>query len=984
MADLGWDDFLKQIGGSGGTAVAAPTAAPQPAQETTFDASVIDPDDPAIGLEGPANAINDAAMELMPASAEQLRKTEAATSLSRGGRPVTVSPSKWDSLGQLGARPGIPFDTKTGVPLRVRVAAEKEPTEKEQFASYQIAFGDENVRRNKFGQTIVTTTDEKGRTVDKLANPIGIDATDTAMFIASAPEIAGSILPLIATRGATVGPGVLKALATLVLSTGGAELAGGAKDMYMRWLRGEEPELKEIAGRRAVSGTIGFMTGAGMGTAGFVMGRAISPFNAAGRRQLDAKGAIDFLNSKYGSNLKLTAAEQTGHPLLLAGEALESQKPGSRSAFSQFRQKNQEEMDRLLNIATGVLPDEEQAGKRVVSGLKEKVAPLEFDIEIAAQQAQREAEAAIRAGIGKEVDKVKVGTAVDLGAKARKAGFDLVNDTNYQAFYGNPKATERIIGGDSLKKAVDDLLETLPAVEKEVQVPTGLVDLQNQPVFRTATKTIPVTTPVRGQLEEISAKLTDGKISINDLKQIRTDVDNAIKTGEAVPGVKEGRLKKYYTELTAAIESGLKDINDPQLTKAWATATDYYKKNVGKFETAGIAEIFRDPINAIGPTELVDRALRSPDIYAAYKEFFGVASPQLKGVHQAARDHVLNAGHLGKSLDAGEFVRRLEELDANSPQLLIDAFGKNGEMLRKEAVTMMAAQGQKIPADELRQAMSAGTLSGDQLRDMITAETRRAEAFNNTLVKQLSDGTLKPDKIRPTQVVDRFVFDKNTQPEHLEELIRIASDKPEVLEDLRRLTFKDTLDRATTVESRTGNRTLNGVALDNMLADENLAKRLETVLGEQSYDDLLALRDYTMAGASSQEAFKTAGGLVAGSQINRLLGHGDLKAVPQMIKNFVLATVYTSDWARGYFTNKALSREGKALMVNAFIAADQTREALLRTFTVDKAKEVQATLKGHVDQLAIRDPSSTRQGPAEPTAGTGDIPWDEFLRQIQP
>lgn len=648
-----------------------------------------------------------------------------------------------------------------------------------------------------------------------------------------------------------------------------------------------------------------------------------------------------------------------------------------------FREKNQAELAKLQDIATGKIGDEDVAGRKVLDAMKSELAPLNYDVELAAQEAQRAAADAIKTTIGAPIDKVKLGGAIELGAKARKGIFDFVNKVNYDAFYNNPKATERVIGGTKLEQAVNDMLESLPAVEKDVQTPTGVLGPTGAPTFTTATETIPVSTPVRARLEEISSKLSNGgRISINDLKQIRTDVDNAVKTGEAVPGVKEGRLKHYYSALTDAIDDGLQQIGDPKLTAAWKTATDYYKANVGKFEKAGIAELFRDPINAMGPTELVERATGSPDVYAAYKEFFGANSPQIKGIHQAARDGVLNLGSLGKSVDAAEFARRLEALDSSSPQLLNDAFGKNAEMLRKEALVMMRAQGKQLPVDELNQALSAGTLSADRLRDMVTAETRRTEAYNNTLVRELSEGILKPEKLKPTQVVDRFVFNKNTQPADLEELMRVAGRSGETQEDLRRLTFKKVLDSVTVVDTKTGNRVLSGLDLNNLLADPNTSKKLQTVLGPWSYEDLTNIRDFLMPGVRTQEAFKSAGGLVAGSQINQLLGHGDLKAIPQFIKNFVLSVAYTSEPVRRALANDVLRGEGKALVVNTAIASEPWAMALLHTFTKDAAKEVQATIKGHLDQMVYRDPSAGQPGAGAPTKGTEGIEWNEFLRRL--
>lgn len=971
MADLPWGEFLKRVGGTATVEMQTPPATDTATVETGPTAATP-------GFESLSGGEAGTGLSLLPPTDEAVTRAETERALAQGARAAKVESSSWDFISQLGARPGVPFDSKSGLPFISRLASEREPTEEEKVLALQGEYGKENVRLNKFGQPVVSTVDKNGKAVDILANPLGLDPSDLATLFAETPALAGSVIPLLLTRGATLGPGVLKALGTLGLTTGGAELGGAVKDMFRRWVEGRDVQAGEVAGRHAWSGATGLMFGAGLAAGGFAAGRFISPFSSPGRLNFLAQDAQKMFKEKYGIDLPMTAGEKTGSPILQAGEALEGQQPGSRTAFSRFKQKQLDEINRLRGIATGAVNDEEAMGKRIVETAKEKLAPLEFDVELAAQEAQKEAAEAIKTGVGVPVNKTAVGNALDLRAKAKKAEFDAVNKANYDLFYNNPKAKDRIIGGAPLKKAVDDLIADLPAVEKDVQVPTGLVGANNQPIFTTATEKIPVTTPVRARLEEISQKLEGGRLSINDLKQIRTDVDNAIKTGEAVPGVKEGRLKTYYSRLSEAIDKGLKDINDPALTKAWEDASGYYKTEVGKFEKAGINEMFRDPSNALGPSELVDRALQSPDTYDAYKSFFGADSPEIKGVHQAAKDWVLNLGNLGKTVDAAEFARRLEQLDARSPELLKDAFGGNAGMLRNEALAMLKAQGQQIPKEELDRALASGTLSSDHLRDMITAESRRTEAYANGLVKELSQGTVKPDRIRPTEVVDKFVFRRETQPEHLSELMGVLNDRPEVQEDLRRLTFKRVLDDAT-VTGRNGERVLAPTDLDNVLADPNLSKKLKTVLGESSFEDLVGFRDFLKAGQSAQEVFRGAGGLAGNTLLNRLLGHGELAAIPQFVKNFALATVYTSEPIKKLLSNTVLQQEGKALAVNTAIASAPWIRALTETFTKETAREVQTLVKGKVDQLVHRDPASAQPGVS---AGTGDIPWDQFLQRV--
>lgn len=971
MADLNWSDFLKRVGASGGATETLPNDGVP---------NAIDPEQPEAGFG------QQEPFDILPASKEAFGQVVSTLERNRLARPERVDQSRFadpDFATKLGARAGVPFDTSSGIPFLSRVASEREPTQEEQLMALRKEYGENNVRLNKLGQPVVTTVDENGKEKDVLANPLGLDWTDLSTVVTQSPEILGSVLttvlPAVLTGGATVAPGVLKALGTLGLSTLGAEAGGAAKDIFRRWAEGRDIDPTEVTSRHAVSGAENLAYGAGMGVLGFVGGRLISPLSKPGRLNFDAIKAHDLFLEKYNVDLPMTAGQKTGAPFLMASEAVAEQMPGSRTAFSKFRQKQRDLVDKLRSIASGRVDDEEQTGKKIVETFKTELSPLEYDVDLAAKEAAELAEKAIKTTIGSPADKVALGQAVETGVKAKKAAFDAVNKANYDEVFNNPLATQRIIGGSKLKQAVDDMISELPAIEKDVTKATGLVDASGRPIMTTVTEEIPVTTPVRERLEEISKKLSgNGRLSLNDLKQIRTDVDNAIKTGEAVPGVKEGRLKNYYSALSQAIEKGIDDIGDTKLKAAWKDATDHYKKNVGKFEKAGIAELFRDPINALSPDEIVDRATRSPGVYRAYKEFFGPTAPQVAGIQQAARDSVLDLGQVGKSLDAQSFAQRIEALDRNSPELLRDAFGSNAVMLRDQALIMQRAAGAQIPKAELDRALASGTLSADRLRDMITAETRRADAYANTLVKDLAQGTIKPDKIRPTEVVDKFVFRPETQPAHLEELMQSFSKRPEAQEDLRRLAFVKTLDKAT-VMGRDGESILSAQALDTMLRDENLAKKLRTVLGDSNFEDLAGIRDFLKPTQLGAGDFKGAGSIGGSMLINRLFLKGELSAIPTFVKNFVLGSVYTIPAVRDLVSNNVLKEEGKALVVNGMIASEPWIRALTMSYEPRKATEVQANIKYAIDRMVAKNPEEGKPGV---TKGTEDIPWDQFLKRV--
>lgn len=970
MADLSPEEFMARL-----SVKAQPLVVPD-APAPTGEEQV--PGFESLGEGGDAAGMG---FSILPASEAEARKLEASLASAQGARPQSVpmmKGAKPDFATKLGARPGVPFDTQSGVTFMQRLRAAAQPTKEEEQKALAAAYGEGKVRRNSFGDLVVTTTDKDGREVDKLVDPIGLDWGDAASVLGQLPEIAGAVLTATRTKGASLAPGIWNAAKTLIRMTAGAGVGGIAKDVAVRAAEGEPIQPGEIAERRTEEAGKNLAAGALLGGATKTAVTLFSPFSKVGPIQFAAKEAQEAIAAKHGVHLSLSPAEATGNTFLQRTEALESQKPGASVAFEKLWKEREEQVSKLQKIVLGgAAPDEEEAGRRALEALGAKTAPLTQNIEKAAAEAATAAENELKAGVGTAVDKRVVGEAIDTGAKALREQFDKVNAANYDAFYGNPLARKAVIEGKGLKGEIDAMLRDLPKVKKQVEVPS--VDAYGSPTVRTVTRNVPIDTPVRPRLEELSSKLAGGKVSINDLKQIRTDVDNAIKTGEAVPGVKEGRLKHLYSALTDSIEQGLDDIGDPALTKAWRTAADYYKANVGKFEKAGIAELFRDPINAMGPHELVDRALTSPDTYAAYKEFFGAASPQMRGVQQAIRDETLGLSDLSPTVGASAFVKRLEALPK---EVRTDVFGANAGKLRAAAQALRSAGGESLPASELQEMLRSGNLSAAKVEQMVTFQRGRDEAYRNELVRAASEGNLKPDSIKPTEFVNRLVFNAKTQPRDLSEITALLSDRPDVLEDVRRLTFQRALDDATVVNKQTGRRVIAADSLEELLGNENSAKRLKTVLGASTFEDLANLKDFLKAGSMIQQAAKGAGAFGASAQTAAIVERGALKYVDRALRNFVLAEVYTSPTLRAYFANTVLSGESKAALVNYAVASAPFLKAVLTIPKEGAQRQAMYAIKGSIDRYLQENPAEARMEPAKAAGGAGEIPWNEFLQRL--
>lgn len=905
-------------------------------------------------------------------------------------RPVVVPQSRFadkDIATKLGARPGVALDVNTGIPWATRYKMENFPTADEQVQFLRKEFGENNVRTNSFGHPVVTIT-ENGQQKDVLANPLGIDSTDLAAIAAEAPEVVGSIAAIALTRGATLKPGILRALGTLGLTALGSQAFGAAKDVFTRLVSGSDAQLSEIGRRRATLGAVDFFAGGAIGAGGFVAGRLVSPFSSVGRLQFNAQLAHEYFKDKYGVDLLQTAGEKTGSQLLIPAEAMASAKPGGRSAFARFRERQQDQIKGLIDVMTGTVPDAEAGGRRVMQAAAGEVAPLEFAAQRTAAAAADEAERAIKAQIGRKVDKTAVGTAIESRAKEQFAAFKATDNANYDALFSHPSAKAYVIDTKPLASSIKNVIdEMFPAVEKQVTKPIGVLDKSGQMLTTTVTEREflekQIKPGLQARLEEL-ASTRGGKISLQSLKQIRTDIADAIAVGQAVPGVKEGTLKQAEKAVTQAIENGLKQIDNPELTQLWDTARKFHAANRPRFEKAGIAEIFRDPSQSsyLGPTQLVDRVTAggasAQDTYRAYREFFGPNSTEMAGIQQAMRDHVLGLGNTATTINPEQVLTRL---DAMPEAAFADAFGSSGVEVKKLANLLRIAKGQELPKDEFAEALTSGSLTADKVRDMISAQAKRDEAYRNKLVAQIGAGTAA-DKIQPTEVVEKFVF--KAEPEHLGQLVDqlLKGGHDEALEDLKRLTFKRVLDDAT-VPLKNGEWTISPTKLEKIVADENTSKKLLYVLGSDAYRDLTELVTFMKPREIILESARSAGGISAGTQISQLVETGSFGAVSRAVKNFMLAMIYTNDKVRNIVTNGLLDRDGKALLVNGVIASEPFARALAGTFTEEAARSAAVELKNATDRLAAIDPAEMQPGLTS-RAGAQNVPWDEFLREIRP
>lgn len=418
----------------------------------------------------------------------------------------------------------------------------------------------------------------------------------------------------------------------------------------------------------------------------------------------------------------------------------------------------------------------------------------------------------------------------------------------YEAFFSHPETMQPVIKPEGLKQAIDTTLAELPGVTKTVEKPTGVLNARGEMETRSVTEKVPIATPVRPRLEELSAKLANGRVAINDLKQIRTDVGNAIKEGKALTGTEDRRLKYLYKNLSESIESGLDEIGNPTLKAEWENLTGDYKKFADKFSERTLAPLFKEADQpGIGNTDFAKSIIGSADKYNALKSFLGDNASELQAFHKTVRGNILEkslADGSSSALDGPTLIKQLEKLQTDNPALFKDAFGNNGRQFVKAARVLSSFQ-HNLPAEETEALLNpANRATPNALSNLQQAEKRLKDEFTNGALADWLQG--KRVDINMDQLV-RFL--PNYKLSDVQDIMRRLSSDPELLEQWRRKTFQAILQEArrspTPIDvlkmyQSQGKSAdiVSGSAINKALGTGDQYEKYKTILGSDAFEML--------------------------------------------------------------------------------------------------------------------------------------------------
>lgn len=879
---------------------------------------------------------------------------------------------------RMGIRPGAFLDISKGADKGTRFGLGMDENQVSQLKYLASNYGPENVDISENGQFILRNQPTaNGTPEDVMVNPAGLDGGDLVEMLGQMGYQGGGGVGGIVGGLLSKHPIGRVFTGALGMAIGGG--AGGAiQDAIVRYRRGQPVDISDIAAYRGGMALIDAPLGvlfAGTGKTGtkLVEGALgvgvlfertqIANTSRAGRAlgmgTSPTQRAAAELEAQTGVAYPLTPGEAAGPDtamgrLFLRAEATASGRVGSATAADKATAAKQQAEDELRRVFLGaprtmtddelrLLTSAEGTGERALQRLRTEAESLS-DATLAAQtQVARTgtAEAQQLAGVNlaQRLDPTAVGGTLRSRASGDFTAGQGALGQRYDEFFGRPELRTRSISGNALADVAAAVESDLtPQAVRTRAVNTGILDAQGNPITYEREQLERLDAFVNGKVRTFLDSLQGmrgARVAVNDLKQIRTGIDSAIAEGVAIPGVDVAQLRELRGRVTGVIGESLNDI-DPALNAQWQALNNDYAAHMGRFDRTGIRELLirEGEKGSLGSTEIAERVLgdsaRAKDIYDGYRNFLGAQSPEFQQLRQVVAENAL----YGSISDVTPFVdgARLRAGVRNlRREIAEDVFGANRQELSRIGEVLEAAQSRNIDVDELRTLLrSRRGITAQGLRDLIGAETERAAAYNNKLIKAAADGTLDAERIRPSDFVRHA---SNMDPREAQRIMGILGDRPDLVQDINRLAIDRIWGQAQSESATSGGaRLISPKTLNKVLDGPNPERAADqratwrTLAGNDAINGLEALARTVSARGYNTDAFKSS---IAGPMdVNRLILKGEVGMLPEVAHRWLLAFAYSGPLKRA--TTNMLVGQDRGRFLNAIISStpfiQETRE----------------------------------------------------------
>lgn len=553
---------------------------------------------------------------------------------------------------------------------------------------------------DRFGKPTdrVVVRDENGK--ESLFNPPGVDMGDVVGgTLGASPEIIGGVAGAFAGAPSfAAGPGV-GIPATAATSAIGAQLVGEPIYRLFEENRAAEtvPEVAMRAGGEAVTDfAVGALSG-GLGNLTLGAGNIVrAPFADSASQGLAPafRQAADRLGAQ-GYDIKPLPSEAGAGGFMPRLEGFLEKLPGSSETMAAYRREGDAVLDQVQRDAVGQ-GDPRQAGFNVVDFLEAQRGGLEFRRDGLLNRLDNELMQRGDTMAGRQgplASKEQAGDAARTGLNTARDNFRSEAGRLYDAARAAPGGTDAIVDITPLQSQVAEIRANLPPeATRTMQRDTGLLDASGRPI------NVP-TTVGGGPSQEFTPdglrRFLSGaddiapNMSLDQARQMRTMIYDAIDDKTILPGVPERYLSQLGRSLTQAIEGSVERAGSPELRDALTSANTFYRENADQFSRQGVSRVFREPTqpgfqesNTIVPGLLTGAG--KPGVIRDMKATMGESSPEWATVRRNAWEEITGAGRSEtlygrKVVKVDALAARLDRLDDETVREL---FGADADQLR--------------------------------------------------------------------------------------------------------------------------------------------------------------------------------------------------------------------------------------------------------------------------------------------------------------
>lgn len=976
---------------AGGEAPAVALNQPPPETQTT---NAVSPEQ--------ANAF-ESKWGLLPLSRQALQQNAPPASLAATPQmDVQGLYGRTDEQGQ-----PVPVDQTSGIPLGRywRVAKQSDPEAK--AAVLQKMYPDKKVRILDTGDVTLEVTDSAtGKSKDVVINPTGIDSHDLLDLAASAPEIGVEI----ATGLATKGRGVLRTTAQMITSAFAGGFTGKVRDVASRAAEGIPVRPGEISHERNMQTGLDLFGQGALGAAGKAT-RALSPFAREvepGSLAFNQREGVDFLKRNYNVDYPTTPGMRTGSPALLALEAAEAPMPGSRTVIGKFKEEANKAVQEAQGLALGTVTPEEQIGADAFQQIRSRViSPIENGLNQARQKAIERGDNRILSLIDQVVGAAPSRVTPTEGGEVATAAFQrrlTRAQTAVDEAYGQvnklPGGSGDVLDGSAAADAAAEIRKELPAVAKQVDQPTGILDQFGNPGTKEVTQRTELATGIPAGLDQALndlESLKGGKVSLQTLTNMKNSAYDSIAAFKTAHGDRKDRwFKKIAEGYEQAIQGSIDTAENLDLKNALVNARDVYKREMVPLERVGVKELAKDTFDAghLAPEEVANRIFEGPKAIQNYKmleETLGADNVAFRALKRAYVDTKLADAYdpVLKSYDSDKLGATFKRLFVDKPELAQKIMGGNYNKLM-EALTVRSAIGkagvQAIDEGELRTLLNLKDPTVQDLKDVLVMGKRRDTAYVNSIFKDVADGVSLGDfnpasfvnKLRNTDLPTDFVK---------QGLSRLDNDTRQAIATAE---FYRLLNASSLSEGETLSRALAGQQVN--ISPKKLVEALGTgaqrdrarlLLGEDlpapgiqppviagkgeaqpaganRFQVLDALVRTLAPKEAAKTSFSSLGSIGSGMAIRQIV-EGPLKYASSYAKNALLATAYVRMGLGKLITNVQFDAEASAIAANTLIASEPFLRAAGETFGSEGTKSIIANVKRSIDRY-VQELHDTPEG----------------------